>query len=144
MSSTYEPNKSRDSDTANKVIDLQQRQAQQAGAPNERFAEIIKSLRTSALKRVGGMISGMFDGVDDALFDMAEKAENNSIQTRFFDGMREVRKKRPAMERAAQDGLSKSFADFVQPNRRAADAQKQQEMGLSLIDEAEQIGRAHV
>ena len=128
MSSTYEPNK---------VIDLQQRQALQAGAPNERFAEIIKSLRTSALKRVGGMISGMFDGVDDALFDMAEKAENNSIQTRFFDGMREVRKKRPAMERAAQDGLSKCFADFVQPNRRAVDAQKQQEIGLSLIDEAE-------
>ena len=128
MSSTYEPNK---------VIDLQQRQALQAGAPNERFSEIIKSLRTSALKRVGGMISGMFDGVDDALFDMAEKAENNSIQTRFFDGMREVRKKRPAMERAAQDGLSKAFADFVQPSRRAADAQKQQEIGLSLIDEAE-------
>ena len=128
MSSTYEPNK---------VIDLQQRQAQQAGAPNERFAEIVKSLRTSALKRVGGLISGMFDGVDDALFDMAEKAENNSIQTRFFDGMREVRKKRPAMERAAQDGLSKAFADFLQPNRRAVDAQKQQEIGLSLIDEAE-------
>jgi len=128
MSSTYEPNK---------VIDLQQRQALQAGAPNERFAEIVKSLRTSALKRVGAMISGMFDGVDDALFDMAEKAENNSIQTRFFDGMREVRKKRPAMERAAQDGLSKSFAEFVQPNRRAIDAQRQQEIGLSLIDEAE-------
>lgn len=128
MSSNYEPNK---------VIDLQQRQALQAGAPNERFAEIVKSLRTSALKRVGAMISGMFDGVDDALFDMAEKAENNSIQTRFFDGMREVRKKRPAMERAAQDGLSRSFADFVQPNRRAVDAQKQQEGGLSLIDEAE-------
>lgn len=128
MSSNYEPNK---------VIDLQQRQALQAGAPNERFAEIVKSLRTSALKRVGAMISGMFDGVDDALFDMAEKAENNSIQTRFFDGMREVRKKRPAMERAAQDGLSRSFADFVQPSRRAADAQKQQEGGLSLIDEAE-------
>ena len=128
MSSTYEPNK---------VIDLQQRQALQAGVPNERFVEIIKSLRVSALKRVGTMISGMFDGVDDALFDMAEKAENNSIQTRFFDGMREVRKKRPAMERAAQDGLSKCFADFIQPNRRALDTQKQQEIGLSLIDEAE-------
>ncbi len=128
MSSTYEPNK---------VIDLQQRQALQAGAPNERFVEIIKSLRTSALKRVGAMISGMFDGVDDALFDMAEKAENNSIQTRFFDGMREVRKKRPAMERAAQDGLSKCFAEFVQPNRRMLDTQKQQDVGLSLIDEAE-------
>ena len=128
MSSTYEPNK---------VIDLQQRQALQAGAPNERFAEIVKSLRTNALKRVGAMISGMFDGVDDALFDMAEKAENNSIQTRFFDGMREVRKKRPAMERAAQDGLSKCFVEFVQPNRRALDTQKTQEIGLSLIDEAE-------
>jgi hypothetical protein len=128
MSSNFEPNK---------VIDLQSRQAQQIGAPNERFNEIIKNLRTSALKRFGSMVSGMFDGVDDALFDMAEKAENNSIQTRFFDGMREVRKKRPAMERAAQDGLGKAFAEFLQPNRRAIDAQKQQEAGLSLIDEAE-------
>jgi hypothetical protein len=130
MSSNFEPNK---------VVDLQQRQAQQALASGatDRNVELIKALRVNALKRVGALISGMFDGVDDALFDMAEKAENNSIQTRFFDGMREVRKKRPVMERLAQDGLSRSFADFVQPSRRAADAQKQQEAGLSLVDEGE-------
>jgi len=31
---------------------------------------------------------------DAALFDLAEKAENNTVQTGYFNGMREVRKKR--------------------------------------------------
>lgn len=130
MSSNFDPNK---------VVDLQQRQAQQAqlGAPPDRHIELIKAMRVSALKKVGSLISSMFDGVDDALFDMAEKAENNSIQTRFFDGMREVRKKRPIMERLAQDGLSRAFAEFVQPARRSSDATKQQSETLSLVDEGE-------
>jgi hypothetical protein len=122
----------------NKVVDLQARQAQMNPAgPNERNTELLKALRAHALKRIGGLIAGVFDGVDDALFDMAEKAENNSIQTRFFDGMREVRKKRPVMERLVQDNISRAFVDFVNPSRRAQDAARQQEAGLSLVDEGE-------
>lgn len=33
----------------------------------------------------------MMDSVDDALFSRAEKAENNMIQTQYFDAMRELR-----------------------------------------------------
>jgi hypothetical protein len=119
-----------------KIVDLQQRQAQTAQPPNERFVELLKNFRASALKRYGALVSAMFDSVDDALFDMAEKAENNAIQTRFFDGMREVRKKRPIMERLAQDALNKNFVEFVQPNRRAVDQSTKSE-GLSLVDEGE-------
>jgi hypothetical protein len=42
----------------------------------------------------------MFEHVDDALFDLAEKAENNAAQMHYFDGMREVRKRRPLVERS--------------------------------------------
>lgn len=119
-----------------KVVDLQQRQAQQPGTPTERQMDLLKAARSAAMKKLAGLISSMFDGVDDALFDMAEKAENNSMQTRFFDGMREVRKKRPGMERGVQEALSTVFAEFVNPNRRQSEA-KTDSAGLSLVDEGE-------
>jgi hypothetical protein len=134
---------------AGKVVDLQQRQAQQhAVQSTDKNLEMLKTLRVNALKRYSGLISSMFDGVDDALFDMAEKAENNAIQTRFFDGMREVRKKRPEMERAASENISRGFQEFVNNARRAernidkADkgqpaAAQQAESSLSLIEEGE-------
>ena len=40
----------------------------------------------------------MLDKVDDTLFALAEKAENNILQSRFFDAMREVRLRRQRME----------------------------------------------
>ena len=52
-----------------------------------------------ALKRVNGLVSTLFENVDDALFHLAERAESNAMQVQFFDGMREVRKKRQLVER---------------------------------------------
>jgi serine/threonine protein phosphatase PrpC len=40
----------------------------------------------------------MMDKVDDALFDLADKAENNTIQSMYFEAMREVRLKRSQVE----------------------------------------------
>ncbi len=43
-------------------------------------------------------LSDMMGKVDDALFELAEKAENNVVQSTYFDAMREVRRKRKDME----------------------------------------------
>lgn len=127
-------------DTGN-VVDLQQRQAQQLAVQStDKNLDTLKSIRTAAVKRHAGLISSMFDGVDDALFDMAEKAENNSVQTKFFDGMREVRKKRPEMERAASENLTRTFQEFLNNARRTdrgIEKSERTEGGLSLIDEGE-------
>ena len=126
---------------AGNVVDLQQRQAQQSAAQStDKNLDALKALRMAAIKRHAGLISSMFDGVDDALFDMAEKAENNSIQTKFFDGMREVRKKRPEMERAASENLTRAFQEFLNNARRGdrgVEKIERAEGGLSLIDEGE-------
>jgi hypothetical protein len=52
-----------------------------------------------ANRRLQQWVGNMFEHVDDALFDLAEKAENNAAQMHYFDGMREVRKRRPVVER---------------------------------------------
>lgn len=119
----------------NKVVDLQQRQAAQSQAL-DRVGELIKQCRGIAQKRLALLVGAMFDSVDDALFDLAEKAENNIIQTRYFDGMREVRKKRQLVERLFQEQLTREFAHFgPAPARPGDDAPSASSSGLSLIED---------
>ena len=63
---------------SSKIVDLQQRQASQA-ASTDRVGDLLKLVRTTALKRVNGLVSNLFENIDDALFDLAEKAENNAV-----------------------------------------------------------------
>ena len=66
---------------------------------DERVGDLVDAVRAVAGKHLSQCTSNMFEHVDDALFDLAEKAENNAAQTRYFDGMREVRKLRSLAER---------------------------------------------
>lgn len=123
-----------------KVIDLQQRQASQSGS-GDRLGDLLKSVRGTALKRLQGLVATLFENVDDALFDLAEKAENNTIQTQYFDGMREVRKKRPLVERLFQEQLGKAFNDFaagkLQPVKLEPAPSSSGGGDLSLVDDSE-------
>ena len=123
----------------NKIIDLQQRQASQTGAV-DRLGELLKAVRGTALKRVQGLVNTLFENIDDAMFGLAEKAENNAAQTLYFDGMRKVRLKRQLVERLFQEQLSKVFNDFAIGKLAAAKTEiaSQGSSGdLSLLDDTE-------
>lgn len=120
-----------------KVVDLQARANLQQLTP-ERAQEILKSLRATLIKRVGGIVSSMFDSVDDALFDMAEKADNNAIQTKYFDGMREVRKRRPSMEKMFNDNFWRTLESLGAPRKEDGAAPKPSlALELSLVAEGD-------
>lgn len=119
----------------NKVVDLQQRQAVQA-QQLDRVGELIKQCRGIAQKRLALLVGSLFDSVDDALFDLAEKAENNTIQTRYFDGMREVRKKRQLVERLFQEQVTREFAQFgPAPFRLNEEAMATSKQSLALLED---------
>jgi len=80
---------------SSRVVNLTQR----LDPASERVGELLSAVRGIANRRLQQWIGNMFEHVDDALFDLAEKAENNAAQMHYFDGMREVRKRRPAVER---------------------------------------------
>ncbi len=123
---------------SNKIVDLQQRQAT-ALANQDRVGDLLKVVRGTALKRVQGLVATLFENIDDALFDLAEKAENNAIQTQYFDGMREVRKKRQLVERLFQEQLSKIFNEFAAGKMQATkgDSPVSGNGDLSLVDDKE-------
>jgi len=118
----------------NKVVDLQQRQAAHS-QQMDRVGELIKQCRGSAQKRLALLVGALFDSVDDALFDLAEKAENNTLQTRYFDGMREVRKKRQLVERLFQENLTRDFAKFGSGQTRVSEEAGPTKLGLALLDD---------
>jgi hypothetical protein len=119
----------------NKVVDLQQRQVNQS-QQFDRVGDLIKQCRGLTQKRLALLVGLLFDSVDDALFDLAEKAENNNIQTRYFDGMREVRKKRQLVERLFQEQLTREFAQFGPALARPVEElSAAQPSGLALVED---------
>ena len=112
MKDTGESFKSLPADS--KIVDLSPR----LGQPGERGGELLQAVRDIASRRLQQLINGMFEHVDDALFDLAEKAENNAAQMHYFDGMREVRKRRPMVERSFLAQVSRDLGDFAGQRRQ--------------------------
>jgi hypothetical protein len=106
-------------------------------------ARIVAGLRGVAGKRLGGLMSALFDSVDDALFDMAERAGTNQNQSRYFEGMREIRRKRQQAEQSFAEAIARRMVDFeagkLLPSTEAssAPAPAATREPLALVDEAD-------
>ncbi|WP_339906410.1 DUF1631 domain-containing protein [Pseudomonas guineae] len=79
-----------------------------------RFGELVQSCRKLVMNRLAEHLTGVFAQVDDTLFECAEKAENNQVQTLFFDNMREIRKQRPQIERSYHKQIAQNLSDFLE------------------------------
>ena len=93
----------------NKIVQISDRLEPTA----ERGGQLSHAVRDISSRRLQQLLGNMFDHVDDALFDLAEKAENNAAQMHYFDGMREVRKRRPAIERSYLSLVTRSLSDLT-------------------------------
>ncbi|HEX7342147.1 MAG TPA: DUF1631 domain-containing protein [Rhodanobacteraceae bacterium] len=106
----------------------------------ERVGKLLETVRDASAKHLKELIDGMFEHVDDALFDLAEKAESNAVQTQYFDGMREVRKKRALVERrfleTAHRSLSNLATGAASPLAGTTHGTQSQNE-LSLVDDSE-------
>lgn len=118
------------------VVKLGERQSS-----DERGGELLRSVRSIGMSRTQILAGSLFENVDDALFDLAEKAENNTVQTQYFDGMREVRKKRQLVERMFLDHITRSFNHFASGKTGMLNAESGSRGGteneLSLVDDSE-------
>ncbi|MFI4970075.1 MAG: DUF1631 domain-containing protein [Lysobacterales bacterium] len=121
------------------VVDLQQRQ--NMASSTDRLGDLLKLVRGISLKRINALVGTLFENVDDALFDLAERAGSNAIQTEYFDGMREVRKKRQLVERMFQEQATRAFSEFadgkLKPVKSEAPSPQSAGSGLSLVDDVE-------
>src|SRR5579859_2507446 len=103
----------KDASEPSNIVSLTQR----LDPSSERGGALLTTVRDIAGRRLQILINGMFEHVDDALFDLAEKAENNAAQMHYFDGMREVRKRRPMVERSFLSQISRELTEFASSYR---------------------------
>jgi hypothetical protein len=69
-----------------------------AQIPLTRLPAAMHSVRDKARQLLQGLLRDLFDKVDDAMFELADKAGNNHEQNLYFDSMREVRLRRRDMD----------------------------------------------
>lgn len=125
MAEAYEPSK---------VVNLHQRL--EPGHP--RGGELLQAVRDIATRRLQQLLGQMFEHVDDALFDLAEKAENNAAQMHYFDGMREVRRRRLAIERSYLSQVTRMLGPMPVAPRATTAPSASGELSLVADDELEE------
>ena len=116
-----------------RVINLSQR----LDPASERVGELLGAVRSIASKRLQQWVGNSFEHVDDALFDLAEKAENNAAQMHYFDGMREVRKRRPAVERSFLGAISRHIGELAHPQQSSGSSTSFGAVELTLVADNE-------
>lgn len=121
-----------------RVVHMNEYERSRRGLDQRRANELLRTCRDQAKQHLCAAVGRMLDKVDDALFELAEKAENNAVQSQYFDAMREVRIKRSDMQRIFQSTLIDGFNAAVAPAPAdSADSRDGQEMELDLVGDDE-------
>lgn len=104
-------------DTA-KVIRLEPEVQRHVRARMARLPAGVHAFNEAGKKLIGDYLIKYFESADDALFDMADKAQSNQDQNVYFDSMREVRMQRKSVENRFMDTIEEGFARLVAQDER--------------------------
>lgn len=124
------------SDPKSKIIDLGKRA--EAGT-SRKLGELLSQCESKTIEISGKGLQSLFERVDDSLFDMAERADSNQVQTQYFDGMREIRRQRSKVESEFRRQISRGFREFANGHSAVPEEFDQPENadGLSLVENDE-------
>ncbi len=122
------------------VVSINSATSARQAPPGDDAHPLAISCRNALTRHVKPLMQSLFDNVDDALFERADRAESNAVADLYFDAMREVRKRR--------DGIEKTFlqkclethrqfwaADPVPMEQRAPESPSSME--LSLVEDSD-------
>ena len=112
--------------------------------PLARMSAPFISMKDKGKQALQPLLQSLFDNIDDALFELADRAEHNSEQNMYFESMREIRIKRRGIELGFGHELDNAFRQLLVPADVIPTLDSSQENvieGLSLIadDELEEL-----
>lgn len=93
-------------------------------------ARLLREVEALVAARLPGPLRTLFDAADDSLFELAEHTADGARQQRYFDAMRECRRKRAELER---DFLRRARSLLQHPLQQPGQAPQH----LSLLGDAE-------
>ncbi len=111
------------------------------GLPPAGSATLLRACRDMALETLLRLAAHTLDRVDDALFELADKADNDAQQRVYFDAMRDVRLRRAGVETAfrahLQDRFDRRPGGTTPFGRTGAESSSGASLGLVENDELE-------
>lgn len=125
-------------------LNVERNSPQQSQIALARLPAAMHNLRDKARQQLQNLLRDLFDKVDDAMFELADKADNNQDQNLYFDSMREVRIRRRAMETSFFRQIDIGFAQLLDANAYREESIEEKQVSadeLSLVknDELEEI-----
>jgi hypothetical protein len=120
------------------IVNLEEYGQMRRGLGTGAGTKALRTIRELAASNLTHHIGRMMEKIDDALFARAEKAENNIIQTQYFDAMREMRIVRKDIEEDFINGFHSRFNQGVP--RQTSDSESfnlnwdDDDSSLSLVD----------
>jgi len=101
-------------------------------------SRLLQDCRNTVLERTAGALARAMDNIDDTLFALADKASNNTLQSHYFDAMREIRLKRRDIELAFKEHFKKKSDEIIEnkfPASAPGKGPTMAEIGLSLVED---------
>ncbi len=125
-------------------LNIERNSPQQSQIALARLPAAMHNLRDKARQHLQNLLRELFDKVDDAMFELADKADNNQDQNLYFDSMREVRIRRRAMETTFFRQIDIGFAQLLDANAYRDETVEEKQVSaddLSLVknDELEEM-----
>jgi len=100
-----------------------------------RSAELLTECQRLASERLPTSLKTVLDKVDDALFELANKADSSQRQNLYFDAMRELRLKRDSFEASFIASFNEEFEDSIDLEKALrGPAPFAPELELSLVE----------
>ena len=96
---------------------------------------VYESTKRFALRGLNDLIRVLMENVDDALFTLSEKVENDQDRSMYFDAMRELRLKRKGIVDTFDTELQTAFADLI--HNKSSRTPDEDNLELSLVDQSE-------
>jgi len=102
---------------------------------------IAAECRKIVVQTLPKLMGGMFENLDDALYEMANKSDSNALQNIYFDSMRELRKQRLNIDRGFNQEILRIYDRFWETGEVTASQPTLDELNrnseLSLLEDEE-------
>lgn len=97
-------------------------------------SELLRELRGLVMRGLSERLVRMFNGADDLLFEMSERAQNNDQQQIYFDTMRALRLGRAKLAEQYETRIRESFEGFAAAATEASPGSEVDFENLAMVD----------
>ncbi len=104
---------------------------------NRKYGNLISQIKNNVYSTLQASIAEMFIQADEALFEIAESADSNKDQNRYFELMRDTRALKDDISTDFIDIITASLRPFAETVAEKDTVKKRNESELSLVDQDE-------